>query len=117
MTENTVDPEDLARCRRCRRPTDPDDLDRILWCEDCVRLERKRAARWGRGLGLGAATLLGIWIALAIGPSGSFRYLYALVLVVALYLGARLATELVYGIVRVRNRPGAREGAYEDDQR
>ena len=110
-----TDPDDLARCRRCRRPTPGDDLDRILWCEACVAAERKRAARWGRGLAFAAATLLGVWIALYIRPSDAFRYLYALVIVVAFVLGSRLGTELVYGIARVRNRPGAREGAVEGD--
>ncbi len=107
---------DLARCRRCRRPTDPDDLDRILWCEDCIRAERKRAVRWGRGLAFAGATLLGVWIALTIRPQEQFRYLYALALAVAFVLGVRLGTELVYGIARVRNVPGALEGAHEDDE-
>jgi hypothetical protein len=107
--------DDLARCRRCRRPTPGDDLDRILWCEECVTAERKRAARWGRGLALAAATALAVWIGLAIRPAGRFRYLYALVLIVAFYLGARLGTELVFGIARVRNVPGALEGAHEEE--
>lgn len=108
--------EELARCRRCLRPTPGDDLDRILWCEECVAAERKRAARWGRGLAFAAATLLGVWIALAIRPSDSFRYLYGLVIVVAFVLGSRLGTELVFGIARVRNRPGVLEGVLEDDE-
>lgn len=102
----------VVRCRRCRRPTPGDDLDRILWCEECVTAERKRAGRWGRGLAFAAATLLGVWIAAALRPADEFRYLYALVIVVAFVLGSRLGTELVYGIVRVRNRPGAREETY-----
>lgn len=107
--------DDKARCRRCRRPTPGDDLDRILWCPDCVTAERKRGARWGRGLAFAAATLLGVWIAIAIRPGGQFRYLYGLVVAVAFVLGARLGTELVFGIARVWNRPGAREAAVEDD--
>lgn len=110
------DDEDLTRCRRCRRPTPGDDLDRILWCEDCVTLERKRAARWGQGLAFAAATLLGVWIALAIRPADQFRYLYGLVIVVAFILGTRLGTELVFGVARVRNRPGVLEGVLEDDE-
>ncbi|MFO7894202.1 MAG: hypothetical protein R6U63_10740 [Longimicrobiales bacterium] len=106
---------DEARCRRCLRPVPGDDLDRILWCEDCVEFERKRAARWGRGLALAAAALLGIWIALAISPGGQFRYLYALVIIVAYVLGSRLGTELVFGIARVRNRPGVLEGVHEPE--
>ena len=111
----TAPDDDTARCRRCRRPTPGDDLDRILWCEDCVVAERKRAGRWGRRLALAAATLLGIWIAVALRPADEFRYLYALVIVVAFVLGTRLGTELVYGVIRVRNRPGVREGAAGGD--
>jgi len=111
MAEISLDPEDVVRCRRCRRVVDGDDLDRILWCPECVTAERKRAALWGRGLAFAAATLLGVWIALAIHPQGQFRYLYALVVVVAFVLGARLGTELVFGVARVRNLPGARDDA------
>lgn len=94
---------------------DPDDLDRILWCEACVEAERRRATKLGRGLAFAAATLLGVWIAVAIGPAGQFRYLYALVVVVAFMLGARLGTELVFGIARVQNRPGVLEGTHDPD--
>ena len=107
--------DETIRCRRCRRVTPGDELDGLLWCEECDAAERKRAALWGRGLAFAAATILGIWIAVAIGPSGQFRYLYAFVVVVAFVLGARLATELVYGILRVRNRPGARAPDTVDD--
>ncbi len=110
-----TDHDDEVRCRRCGRTVAPDDLDRILWCEECVTAERRAAARWGRGLAFAAATLLGIWIALAIRPAGQFRYLYGLVIIVAFVLGSRLGTELVFGIGRVRNRPGARLRADEAD--
>ena len=108
--------DDAVGCRRCGRVTPGEELDRILWCEECVIAERKRAARWGRGLAFAAATLLGVWIALTISPSGDFRFLYGFVVVVAFVLGARLGTELVYGIERVRNVPGARTGAPEGDE-
>lgn len=87
---------------------DADEVDRILWCEDCVAAERRRAAWWGRGIAFVAVALLALWIALGIRPGPDFRILWALVLIVAYVLGARLAHELVYGVIRVRNRPGAR---------
>lgn len=108
---------DVLRCRRCRREVTAGDLDRILWCEDCVAVERKRAAWWGRGIALVAVALLAVWIALAIRPGEDFRILWALVLIVAYALGARLAHELVYGIVRVRNHPGARAGSDSEPAR
>ncbi len=100
--------EDTLRCRRCRRVATGDELDRILWCEDCVTAERRRAAWWGRGVAFVAVAVLALWIALVIRPGPDFRILWALVLVVAYALGARLAHELDYGVIRVWNRPGAR---------
>jgi hypothetical protein len=101
--------DDTLRCRRCRQPRTADDLDRILWGQECQRAERRRAAWWGRALAFGAAVLLSLWIATRIQPSDQFLRLWALVVVVAFYLGSRLGTELVYGITRVRNVPGARQ--------
>ena len=91
--------------------TPGDELDGMLWCEECLAFERRRARRWGRGLAVGAVALLALWIALAIRPSDQFRYLWAIVLVVALVLTTRLAQELAFGVFRIRNRPGARVGA------
>lgn len=105
MAEMRSDP---PRCHRCRREASAEELDRILWCEDCVGAERKRAAWWGSGLAVIAVALLALWIALRVRPGPDFRFLWALVLIVAYVLGARLAHELVYGIVRIRNRPAAR---------
>lgn len=99
---------DTIRCRRCRRESTAAELDRILWCEECVAAERRRAAWWGRGLAVTAVGLLALWIALVIRPGRDFRILWALVLIVAYALGARLANELFFGITRVRNRAGAR---------
>lgn len=103
--------EDTLRCQRCTREASTDELDRILWCEQCVQAERRRAAWWGRGIALLGAGLLALWIALSVRPGSEFRILWALVLVVAYGLFARLAHELVYGVIRVRNRPGARADA------
>lgn len=98
--------DDILRCRRCGREATTDELDRLLWCEECVAAERRRAAWRGRALALLAAGVLALWIAIAIRPGPDFRILWALVLIVAYALFARLAHELMYGIVRVRNRPG-----------
>jgi hypothetical protein len=102
--------DDVLRCRRCRQERTADDLDRQLWCEECRRAERRRAGHWGRGLAFAAAVLLSFWIAIVIQPSREFLLLWALVIVVAFYLGSRLGQELVFGIIRVRNEPDARAG-------
>jgi hypothetical protein len=100
--------EDILRCRRCRQASTVDDLDRMLWCEECRRAERRRAGWLGRAFGFAAAVALSFWIAIVIGPSDEFRVLWALVVIVAFYLLSRLGQELVYGVLRVRNEPGAR---------
>jgi hypothetical protein len=104
-----TEPDDYTvRCRRCGRVIPGDELDRILWCEDCVTAEGRLAARRGRVVALLGAGLLAVWIAISIRPGDQFLALWAIVILVAYALGARLARELIYGIARMRNRPGAR---------
>lgn len=97
---------DTLYCRRCGREAAADSLDRLLWCEECVTAERRRSAWWGRGLAFVAAVLLALWIAIVIQPGADFRLLWAVLLIFAYYLFTRLARELAYGVIRVRNRPG-----------
>lgn len=96
--------DDTLYCHRCGRPGTADDLDRMLWCEECIGAERRRAAWWGRGIALVAAVLFALWIALAVRPGPDFRILWAVLLLFAYYLFTRLARELTYGVIRVRNR-------------
>ncbi|HSH46508.1 MAG TPA: hypothetical protein VK966_11760 [Longimicrobiales bacterium] len=103
----TVD-EDTLRCRRCGRERTAEELDGMLWCEECIAAERQRAAWWGRGIALVAAVLLAVWIALVIRPGSDFRVLWAVLLVFAWFLFTRLAREISYGVIRIRNRPGVR---------
>ncbi len=97
--------DDTLHCRRCGREGTPDDLDRMLWCEECVAAGRRRAAWWGRGLALLAALLLALWIAVVVQPGPDFRILWAVLLIFAYYLLTRLGRELAYGVIRVRDRP------------
>lgn len=103
-----TDPTDTLRCKRCRREATPDDLDGLLWCDECVDVERGRARWWGRGLGVAATALLALWIAAAIRPGPDFLLLWGLVIGVALALLARLGEELWLGVTRLLNRPAAR---------
>ncbi len=103
-----VDLDDTLRCRRCGRVRTSDELDRMLWCDECRQAERRRAAWLGRALAFAAAVALSFWIAIVVGPSDQFLVLWALVVIVAFYLLSRLGQEMVYGIIRVQNKPGAR---------
>lgn len=107
--------DDTLRCRRCRQARTSQELDRMIWCEECLRAERRRAAWWGRALAFAAAIALSFWIAVHIQPSDRFLMLWAAVVIVAFFLGTRLGTELVFGIIRVRNEPGARQAGPRPD--
>lgn len=108
------DQDDTPRCHRCRQERTSDGLDRILWCEECQRAERRRAGWLGRAFAFAAAIAFTFWIALDVQPARDFRILWALVVLVAFYLLSRLGQELVYGLARVRNEPGARAGEAGD---
>lgn len=97
-------PEDVT-CVRCLQVKPVEELDRLLWCQECQEAARRRATRWGwvSGVGLAVALALYIWFViqpdLSLIPTG-----WAATLAVALYLGGRVARELIYGIDRLRNR-------------
>ncbi|CAN5767010.1 hypothetical protein BH23GEM11_BH23GEM11_05470 [soil metagenome] len=97
---------DDINCIRCLVVTPSEDLDRLLWCENCVALARRRALRIGLLSGAGLAVLLAIYVwfgiqpNLALIPAG-----WLLMLVVAFYLGSRVAREVAYGVMRWQNRP------------
>jgi hypothetical protein len=48
---------------------------------------------------------LALWIALAVQPDGPFLIVWGAIVIVAYRILTRLGTELVYGIIRARNRP------------
>jgi hypothetical protein len=99
---------DEITCRRCLTVQPSEELDRLMWCEACVARARKRALRIGLtaggvlALGLALYIWFGIRPDLSLIPAG-----WALTLVVAFYLGSRVARELAYGIMRWQNRPAA----------
>ncbi len=92
-------------CVRCLRPTPGSELDRLLWCPECVESARSRAARIGWSFGglLALALALYIWFGiqpdLSLIPTG-----WALTLAVAFYLGGRIAREISFGVMRLRNQ-------------
>lgn len=97
-------PEEVV-CVRCLRPTPTSELDRLLWCPECVEAARSRATRigWMSGAALTLVLALYIWFGiqpdLTLIPTG-----WGLTLVVAFYLGGRIARELAFGVIRLQNR-------------
>jgi hypothetical protein len=60
-------PDDIT-CIRCLQVKPSEDLDRLLWCEDCVARARLRALRIGLLGGAGLAVLVALYIWFGIQP-------------------------------------------------
>ena len=84
------------------------ELDRLFWCEACRRRGLARSARIGWTVGVGLTTLLVLWIWLVVRPDRDFILAGWIACVVAVfYLAGRIARELGYGVMRLRNRRAA----------
>lgn len=97
-------PEDVT-CVRCLEVKPVHELDRLLWCEECLAQAKRRAAVRGWLAGGLLVLGLGIYILFVIRPDLSLiPSAWAATLVVAFYLGGRVARELFYGWERLGNR-------------
>jgi len=97
-------PEDVT-CVRCLEVKPVRDLDRLLWCEECLAAARRRSSLRGWLAGGVLMILLALYIALGIRPDFSLiPTAWIATLVVAFYLGSRVAREIFFGWERVSNR-------------
>lgn len=96
-----------ATCVRCLQEKDLDGMDRLLWCEECRASARDRAGSWGWAIGALLAALLALWIWLYIQPSDLVIGGWIATVVAAFWVGARVAREIVYGVMRFNNRKAA----------
>lgn len=97
-------PEDVT-CVRCLQKRSVEDLDRLLWCEECQAAAKRRAAMRGWLAGGALAVILALYIWLVIQPDLSLIPTgWAATLLVAFYLGSRVARELFLGWERLANR-------------
>lgn len=97
-------PDDIT-CIRCLETKPREELDRLLWCDECLHLARRRASAKGRLVGilfaLGVALYVGLWIR----PDYSLiPTAWIAVLAVAYIIGIRMAREFIFGWARLRNR-------------
>jgi hypothetical protein len=94
---------DEVTCIRCLELKDQMLLDRLLWCADCRARARNRAGWWGwlGGLIFGACVALYIW--LAIRPTDLVIGGWVGTVIAAIWIGSKVAREIVYGAMRFRN--------------
>ena len=93
-------------CSRCGRVCRGNELDRLLWCEGCIARAKARAKRVGWMCGVVLAAGLGGWIHFVQKPSAALLGGWIGIVLAAFWLCARAGTELWYGVLRIRHRPG-----------
>jgi len=99
---------ELATCVRCLEQKDVEEMDRLLWCESCREMARKRAGVWGWVFGSVLAVSLALWIWVVIGPSSNLIIPgWIATVAAALWIGSRVGREVAYGILRFNNRKAA----------
>ena len=91
-------------CKRCLETYPRIDLDRLLWCDACIDNVRARVTRQSWLVGLVIAVILALWIWLYIQPSDLVIGGWIATVVASLWVGARVAREIVYGVIRFTNR-------------
>jgi|TARA_B110000438_G_scaffold46592_1_gene46768 hypothetical protein len=93
---------DEAICSRCGQTNDYSDLDRILWCKECVDsvLDWAKARSWVVGVCIGVALCFWIWI--VVEPSNMLIGGWAGTVLAAIYVSARVTREVLYGAVRMK---------------
>ncbi len=91
-------------CASCERTCRSTELDRHLWCEECIALARDRAKRVGWIFGSGMAVALAAWIFLVLKPTMLVGGWIGVVLA-TFWLCSRIGTEFRYGHMRFRKRP------------
>ena len=91
-------------CTCCGEPRKAADLDRLLWCEECIANARSQAKRFGWRLGGALAAGLAAWIFLVQRPSEIVIGGWIGAVVATLWLGARAGRAIWFGVLRFRAR-------------
>ena len=82
---------DEVACSRCGHIADRSDLDRLLWCKDCIDSVRNWAKRRSWMVGCCIGIILFAWIWIVVEPSRT--------------LSARVTREVLYGAIRMKTSP------------
>jgi hypothetical protein len=94
---------DEITCVRCLETRDQMYLDRMLWCDRCRIRARNRASwlGWLGGVAFGGAVALYVWI--VIKPTDLVIGGWIATVVAAMWIGSKIAREIIYGVMRYRN--------------
>ena len=92
-------------CGRCGRACRARELDRHLWCEECIAGARAQAGRVGWQVGAVLAAVLAGWIYFVQQPSAMLIGGWIGAVLATFWLGSRAGKELWYGVLRFRHRP------------
>lgn len=94
---------DEVTCVRCLETREQVYLDRLLWCDRCRARARNRAAWWGwvGGLLFGGCVALYVWT--VIRPTNLVIGGWIGTVIAAVWIGSKVARELIYGAMRFRN--------------
>ncbi len=104
MVPNERTSEEVT-CIRCLEEKEVQELDRLLWCEECQKRAQKRASTWGWVAGGALALLLALYIWFVIEPAADLIPTgWIAALVAAFYLGGRVSREIIFGAMRIRSR-------------
>lgn len=95
---------EMVPCTRCGEPYEVMELDRLLWCDRCRRIERERASWWGWVIGMVFAAVVAAYIWLVIRPSDLVIGGWVATVVAAVWIGAKLGRAIMYGVFRSRYR-------------
>ncbi len=89
------------RCQVCGTIHERSDLDRLLWCEECLARARALARRGSIVIGLVVAAILAVWIFGFLRPTVIVGGWIGVVLG-GLWVGARVGREVLFAMYRAR---------------
>jgi hypothetical protein len=96
---------DEVTCVRCLAVFDLMHIDRLLWCDRCQARARDRASWWGWAGGLLFGAGVALYIGAVIRPTDLVIGGWIGTVIAAVWIGSKVARELVYGAMRLRNAP------------
>jgi hypothetical protein len=88
-------------CQVCATVHERSDLDRLLWCEDCLARARLKARKGSLVIGLVVAGVLAAWIFGLLRPTVIVGGWIGVVLG-GFWVGARVGREVLFAIYRAR---------------